>query len=121
MRVGLISDTHNPSVGDEPPSEVLAAFKGVDVIIHAGDIYQPECLDWLEKIAPVYAVELGASAHFSDDDRVEDMHRVIELGGHSIGRPPSSTVAGLRGALGLAGELHGAHRAYRAASRGAVA
>ena len=32
MRVGLISDTHNPSVGDEPPSEVLAAFKGVDVI-----------------------------------------------------------------------------------------
>jgi putative phosphoesterase len=85
MRVGLISDTHNPSVGDEPPSEVLAAFEGVDVIIHAGDIYQPECLDWLEKIAPVYAVELGAGAHFSEDDRVEDMHRVIELGGHSIG------------------------------------
>jgi len=85
MRVGLISDTHNPSVGDEPPPEILAAFDGVDVIIHAGDIYQPECLDWLEKIAPVYAVELGAGAHFSEDDRVVDMRRVIELEGHSIG------------------------------------
>ena len=85
MRVGLISDTHNPSVGDEPPPEVVAAFNGVDVIIHAGDIYQPECLDWLEKIAPVYAVELGAGAHFTEDDRVVDMHRVIELEGHSIG------------------------------------
>ena len=59
MRVGVISDTHNPSVGPEPPGEVVSAFKGVDVIIHAGDIYQPSCLDWLEEIAPVYAVELG--------------------------------------------------------------
>jgi hypothetical protein len=85
MRVGLISDTHNPSVGDEPPPEVVAAFQGVDVIIHAGDIYQPDCLDWLEKIAPVYAVELGAEAHFKEDDRVVDMARVIELEGHRIG------------------------------------
>ena len=85
MRVGVISDTHNPSVGDEPPREVISAFDGVDVIIHAGDIYQPSCLDWLEKIAPVYAVELGAGAHFQDDPRVVDMSRVIELEGHTIG------------------------------------
>ncbi len=85
MRVGVISDTHNPSVGAEPPSEVVSAFKGVDVIIHAGDIYQPSCLDWLEEIAPVYAVELGADAHFKDDDRVVDMSRVIELEGHTVG------------------------------------
>jgi putative phosphoesterase len=85
MRVGVISDTHNPSVGAEPPPEVLSAFKGVDVIIHAGDIYQPSCLDWLEEIAPVYAVELGADAHFKDDDRVVDMVRTIELEGHTIG------------------------------------
>jgi predicted phosphodiesterase len=38
MRVGVISDTHNPSVGAEPPPEVISAFDGVDVIIHAGDI-----------------------------------------------------------------------------------
>ena len=85
MKVGVISDTHNPSVGVEPPSEVVSAFMGVDVIIHAGDIYQPSCLDWLEEIAPVYAVELGADAHFKDDARVVDMARIIELEGHSIG------------------------------------
>ena len=85
MRVGVISDTHNPSVGDEPPTEVISAFEGVDVIIHAGDIYQPSCLDWLEKIAPVYAVELGAGAHFQEDPRVVDMSRVLKLEGHTIG------------------------------------
>ena len=85
MRVGVISDTHNPSVGDEPPSEIIPAFEGVDVIIHAGDIYQPSCLDWLEKIAPVYAGELGAGAHIQEDPRVVDMSRVLELEGHIIG------------------------------------
>lgn len=85
MRLGVISDTHNPSVGEEPPQEVVSAFEGVDAIIHAGDIYQPSCLDWLEKIAPVYAVELGAKAHFNEDARVVDMFRVLNLGGHTIG------------------------------------
>ena len=85
MRLGVISDTHNPSGGEEPPQEVVSAFEGVDAIIHAGDIYQPSCLDWLEKIAPVYAVELGAKAHFNEDARVVDMFRVLNLGGHAIG------------------------------------
>ncbi len=95
MRVGVISDTHNPSVGAEPPPEVISAFDGVDVIIHAGDIYQPSCLDWLEKIAPVYAVELGADAHFKDDARVVDMSRVLELEGHSIGLVHDLMVPGM--------------------------
>lgn len=95
MRVGVISDTHNPSVGDEPPVEVVSAFAGVDVIIHAGDIYQPECLDWLEKIAPVFAVELGAGAHFQDDPRVVDMARVLELEGHTIGLTHDLLVPGM--------------------------
>ena len=39
MKIGVISDTHNPSVGELPPPEVATAFHGVDVIIHAGSIY----------------------------------------------------------------------------------
>ncbi|MDA1128285.1 MAG: metallophosphoesterase family protein [Chloroflexi bacterium] len=95
MKVGVISDTHNPSVGAEPPAEVVAAFQGVDVILHAGDIYQPACLDWLEKIAPVYAVELGADAHFRDDSRVIDKKRVINLEGHTIGITHDLLVPGM--------------------------
>ena len=85
MKIGVISDTHNPSVGAEPPPEVAIAFQGVDVILHAGDIYIPSCLDWLEEIAPVYAVELGADAHFKEDPRVVNKTRVLHLEGHTIG------------------------------------
>ena len=95
MKVGVISDTHNPSVGAEPPPEVADAFQGVDVIIHAGDIYLPSCLDWLEKIAPVYAVELGADAHFKEDPRVVDRTRVLHLEGHTIGLTHDLLVPGM--------------------------
>ena len=51
MIVGVISDTH----GLLRP-EALAALKGSDVIVHAGDIGNPEILTKLAKIAPVTAV-----------------------------------------------------------------
>ena len=95
MRVGVISDTHNPSVGLEPPPEVAIAFQGVDVILHAGDIYLPSCLDWLEKIAPVYAVEMGADAHFKEDPRVLNKTRVVYLAGHAIGLTHDLLVPGM--------------------------
>jgi len=85
MRVGIISDTHNPSVGAQPPPEVALAFNGVDVILHGGDIYLPSCLDWLEAIAPVYAVEMWAGSHFKEDPRVVNSKRVLHLEGHTIG------------------------------------
>lgn len=51
IAIGLVSDTH----GLVRP-EVVTAFKGVDRIIHAGDIDQPQVLEALEEIAPVWAV-----------------------------------------------------------------
>jgi predicted phosphodiesterase len=59
MRIGLISDTHSPAMGVHPPEQVARAFEGVDLILHAGDIYSSDCLDWLELIAPVIAVEVA--------------------------------------------------------------
>jgi hypothetical protein len=49
--VGLISDTH----GLVRP-EALAALRGVDRIVHAGDVGAPEVLAALRRIAPVTAV-----------------------------------------------------------------
>src|SRR5436190_16452692 len=49
--IGVISDTH----GLLRP-EVLPVFKGVELILHAGDIGNPEVLDGLRTIAPVIAV-----------------------------------------------------------------
>ena len=95
MKVGVISDTHNPSVGVQPPPEVAIAFQGVDLILHAGDIYVPACLDWLEAIAPVYAVELGADAHFKEDPRVVNKSRILHLEGHTIGLTHDLLVPGM--------------------------
>jgi putative phosphoesterase len=55
MKIGLISDTHIPSMGAEPPPQVARAFEGVDLILHAGHVEIASCLNWLEQIAPVTA------------------------------------------------------------------
>lgn len=51
LLIGVISDTH----GLLRP-EVISNFKGVDYILHAGDIGSKSILEQLENIAPVVAV-----------------------------------------------------------------
>ena len=83
MRTGLISDTHSPAMGVHPPEEVARAFEGVDLILHAGDIYSSACLDWLERIAPVLAVEVPP-APCVGDPRVA-RKRVVDIAGSAVG------------------------------------
>jgi len=49
--VGVVSDTH----GLLRP-EAVAALRGVDLIVHAGDVGAPEVLDGLRELAPVVAI-----------------------------------------------------------------
>jgi len=49
--VGIISDTH----GLLRP-QALAALRGADMIIHAGDVGNPDVLTELEAVAPLFAV-----------------------------------------------------------------
>jgi len=51
MRIGVISDTH----GLLRP-EAVAALRGSDRILHAGDVGDPEILDRLGELAPVTVV-----------------------------------------------------------------
>ena len=51
MKIGIVSDTH----GYFHP-ELREVFKGVDIIIHAGDIGSQHVMDQLRWIAPVMAV-----------------------------------------------------------------
>ena len=83
MKTGLISDTHSPAMGKHPPDEVALAFADVDLILHAGDIYTSACLDWLEEIAPVLAVEVPPAPCFGDP-RVA-RKRVVDIGGRPVG------------------------------------
>lgn len=84
MRIGLLSDTHVPEAEKELPDEVMEAFRGVDLILHAGDIYIPAVLDQLQQVAPVLAArgddDYGA---IERDERVKERH-VITLDGHTL-------------------------------------
>ncbi len=73
--IGVISDTH----GLVRP-EVLEIFKGVELIIHAGDIGGVEVLSALETIAPVRAV-CGNIDRDSWADHIPH-DQVIEYGSH---------------------------------------
>ena len=77
MRIGLLSDTHIPEAMHELWPQVFSELKGVDVILHAGDIYNYSLLDQLEEIAPVYAAlgngdeGSGGRAEQPQDSRVK--------------------------------------------------
>jgi len=70
--VGIISDTH----GLLRP-EALAALRGSDLILHAGDIGDPEILSQLEGVAPVVAirgnVDRGELARSLPDSQVVEV------------------------------------------------
>ena len=76
IRIGVIADTH----GLFDPA-VRRHFKGVDHILHAGDIGNQSVIEQLEKIAPVTAV----SGNVDDDEQSGfPSEAVIGLGGCRI-------------------------------------
>ena len=83
MQLGVISDTHLRSgTGDLCP-RLAAAFEGVDLILHAGDIVARSVLEDLAGIAPVEAV--AGNMDLPEVKRVLPEARIIEVGGHRIG------------------------------------
>lgn len=84
MRIGLISDTHIPRDAKELPPHVEEAFRGVNLILHAGDIYLPRILDELEKIAPVLAARGNGDRDFPEDHRLKEVH-TLDIGGFRVG------------------------------------
>ena len=54
--VGVISDTHCPEFIERLPEQVFEAFRGVELILHAGDVTGPATLADLARVAPVEAV-----------------------------------------------------------------
>ena len=68
MRIGLISDTHLPSLVrdlDELGPEIRAFLSTVDVILHGGDVTAPAVLDWCAQFSDVL-VSKGNNDHLLD-------------------------------------------------------
>lgn len=85
--IGLVSDTHD---GLHP--NALAALRGVELILHAGDMGPPDVLRALATIAPVRGVSgdrdraARADLAVSIDERIEQVH-VVVTHGHLLGQP----------------------------------
>ena len=75
MRIGVISDTH----GLLRP-QAIAALRGSDRILHAGDVGKPEVLEELATIAPLTAIRGNVDTWATD---LPDVERV-ELAGRRI-------------------------------------
>jgi uncharacterized protein len=91
MRIGIISDTHIPEACEHLPPAVFEVFRGVDLVMHAGDVYVNRVLDELSKIAPVIAAlgngDEGLDGHkhkLEIDERVREAHQ-LEIQGVRIG------------------------------------
>ena len=71
-KVGLLADTHSSKPdGSDLPDEVLRAFRGVDLIVHLGDVGRKGILDRLGEVAPVWVPfgdDKGYVPHLARDD-----------------------------------------------------
>ncbi len=83
MRVGVLSDTHVPTVSAALPRAVFDIFKDVDLILHAGDLVELSVLDELRAIAPVEAV--AGNMDESEVHMALPTKKVIPIGGYSVG------------------------------------
>lgn len=52
MKIGVVSDTHIPERAEKLPQQLLRGLKGVDMIIHCGDLVELSVLDALHKVCP---------------------------------------------------------------------
>ena len=97
----MISDTHGLL-----RSEVVAALRGSDLILHAGDVGKPEVLEALRALAPVVAIrgnnDRGAWAHALPATEVVEIgaaalylvHDVAELDLDPVAAQLSAVISG---------------------------
>jgi len=83
MKIGVLSDTHVPAIMPSLPPAVFEIFRGVDLILHAGDIVELAVLDELSRIAPVEAV--AGNMDSSEVHMRLPMKKIVSIGRYSVG------------------------------------
>ncbi len=84
MKIGVLADTHIPELLRALPPRVLEVLKGVDIILHVGDICELGVLQQLEPIAQTYAVygdrdNLQVRQFLQEKLRLEFANRAVGL------------------------------------------
>lgn len=84
--IGVLSDTHVPHRLLALPPGILEHFHGCDVILHAGDVEDPDILEPLRAIAPLYAVRGNVHWQYSTGTHDHDLPAqvTVRVAGHII-------------------------------------
>ena len=83
MKIGVLADTHIPELLPALPSSVLEQLRGVDIILHLGDVCELNVLQQLEPIAQTYAVS-GDSDSVQIRQYLQEKQR-LEFANRSLG------------------------------------
>jgi putative phosphoesterase len=84
VKIGVISDTHIPTLSPILPARIAAVFKGLDIILHAGDICE---LYMLEQFQETYTLTFAVWGE-GDTETVQqyvDEKQVVRFGSRRIG------------------------------------
>ena len=101
MKIGLIGDTHIPALSPLLSAHITTAFKGLDIILHVGDICE---LYVLEEFQETYTLTLAVAGESDSEDvqRYLDEQRVVRFGERRIGMIHGHQLeASLRRGLGV--------------------
>jgi putative phosphoesterase len=84
MKIGVLADTHIPQLLPALPPRVLELLRGVDIILHLGDVCELNVLQQLEPIAQTYAVSGDSDSaqirqFLPDKQRLEFATRAVGL------------------------------------------
>lgn len=84
MKIGVIADTHIPDIIPELPPKVKEIFRGVDIILHAGDITTVETLRELQNY---FTITMAVAGEHDNEDAKKYLQtkQVVEFGNRKIG------------------------------------
>jgi putative phosphoesterase len=84
VKIGVVSDTHIPALSPELPARIAIVFKGLDIILHAGDICE---LYMLEQLQETYTLTFAVWGEGDSDDvkYYVDEKQVVRFGDRRVG------------------------------------
>ena len=96
MKIGVIADTHIPDRAKDIPPQILEAFKGMDMVIHAGDFVDLSVLDKLKTVCKDVKAVWGNMDPYGVRKQLPEKE-IVSIGNHKIGimhgyGPPSELI-----------------------------
>jgi putative phosphoesterase len=84
MKIGVIGDTHIPALSPLLPARVKEAFKGLDILLHVGDICE---LYVLRELQEAYTLTFAVFGERDSEEvkRYLDEKRVVRFGERRVG------------------------------------